>query len=175
MRYLVLMLLAALPAHADRYQRVADLNGNGVAETFVLTISDSDYATLTISGDGEELTTGPLVWYGLMSGVVPGLDLAPNGSLLVESGNEGIGRGRWNATLTIAYRDGAYRVVGYTRSWYDTIDRDNYGTCDLNLLTGKGFEKVGRGKEVAIRTATKALPVTDWVLFKSEPEACAGH
>lgn len=173
MRPLLLMLLAALPVQAETSQRSADLDGNGVAETFELAVSDLDHATLRIFGDGKDLSTGPLVWYGRMAGFTPRLEIAANGSLLVQSANEGLGRGRWNATLTVAWRDGAYRVVGYTLSWYDTLEPENFGTCDLNLLTGKGFLKLGDGPETAIRTTTRALPVTDWKLFTSEPAECS--
>lgn len=172
MRLAALFLLAAMPAHAETSRQTTDLNGNGVAETFTLTISDSDYATLSITGDGRDVTTGPFVWYGRMAGSEPSLDLAPNGSLLVHSANDGIGRGRWNAALTLAYRDGAYQVVGYTYQWRDTIDPQNYGTCDINLLTGKGFLTVAGGAEQWITTTTPALPVTEWTLYDSEPPEC---
>ena len=172
MRLAALFVLAALPASAEVSRLSADLDGNGVAETFTLTISDSDYATLSVTGDGKEVSTGPFVWYGRMAGFEPYLELAPSGSVLVYSGNEGIGRGRWNAALTLAFRDGAYRVAGYTYRWHDTIDHDNYGTCDINLLTGRGLLKKGDGPEEEIRTTAHALSVTEWTLHSSEPEEC---
>ncbi|MEO0357403.1 MAG: hypothetical protein AAF386_03740, partial [Pseudomonadota bacterium] len=77
-----------------------------------------------------------------------------------------------------AFRDGAYRVVGLTYNWFDTLDLNNGGTCDLNLITGQGIRRLaGRGQD----NYTLELPmpnVVDWradSLFRSGrdmPDMC---
>jgi hypothetical protein len=69
-----------------------------------------------------------------------GSELATNssGSLLVRQGSD-VGRGRWYRTITIAYRDGAYRLVGFTYYHFDTFN-GRTTSCDYNLLTGTGVK-----------------------------------
>lgn len=88
----------------------------------------------------------------------PIIAAAGNGSILVTTQNMGIGRGRWEQTLTIAYREGSFVVAGMTYSHFDTIDPDAQGSCDYNVLTGS-YEKDGKpGK-----TEGRRIGVSDWV------------
>ena len=102
----------------------------------------------------------------------PELALAENGSVQVISMNDSIGRDRWELTLTIAYRQDAYRVAGFTFRWRDTIENDNNGVCDLNLLTGRGLLSRNGGPETPIRTTQAPLPVTAWKDDMGPPPAC---
>lgn len=70
------------------------------------------------------------------------------GSLLIQSEND-LGRDRWTRTLTIAYRKGEYKVVGFTYSSYDAFNGKS-DECDYNLSTLKG---VRNGKQVKLSTA----------------------
>lgn len=92
-----------------------------------------------------------------MFGQDPHLEALANGSIAVHSENSGIGRDRWEQTLTLAYRNGAFIVAGYTYSHYDTLDPDAGGTCDYNVLTGKATvgSKERKNDPVTIR-------VEDW-------------
>lgn len=74
-----------------------------------------------------------------MFGQEPSVSTRENGSLLIGSQNSAIGRNRWEENLTVVYRDNQFIVAGFTYSYYDTLDPDANGACDLNLLTGKGI------------------------------------
>lgn len=150
----------------------SDLDGDGAAESFTLIDAGDNRAELRIEEAGVEVLTAPnIAWTGGI-GQQPELSLAPNGSVRLTSMNESIGRDRWRITLTIAYRDGAHRVAGYTYGWYDTLDPEANGTCDLNLLTGRGSLSKDGGAGRAIRTMMKPLPVTEWTMDIGPPAEC---
>ena len=161
MRHLVPLLFAAAPALAQGADRAsADLDGDGVAEIFTLTV-EADAATLVLDPGGARRSYPDIVWSGAMAGTVPHLEIAPNGSVLLISGNEAIGRDRWRQTLTIAYRQGDWRVAGFTYAWSDTLDPGSAGGCDLNLLTGSGTVTAGSGTR-EVRPTIGALPLAAW-------------
>jgi hypothetical protein len=99
-------------------------------------------------------------------GQEPELKALPNGSIQVITRNDAIGRDRWNQTLTLAYRNTDFIVAGFTYSYYDTLDTNNNGDCDLNVLTGKGIANVpdGKGgrKKVAVSIQPQFVPFKDW-------------
>ncbi|WP_283194789.1 hypothetical protein [Rhizobium sp. AN80A] len=92
-----------------------------------------------------------------MLGQDPSIEARPGGSIAVSSQNSAIGRSRWEQTLTIAYRDEQFVVAGYTYSYYDTLDTDDTGQCDYNILTGKVMAK---GKASTVEP--KTIAVGDW-------------
>ena len=106
-----------------------------------------------------------IVWRGGMAGQDPWLEISANNALLVYSHNESIGRNRWQAKLTIVFRDGRFVTAGYTNSYYDTLDPNGTGECDVNLLTGRGTHK-GKG----FRTKLGSLPVSQWTQDTFPPE-----
>jgi hypothetical protein len=96
-------------------------------------------------------------WSGAMWGTRPSLEVSGNGSLLIKSGNEAIGRGRWTLTLTVVYRNKDFVVAGLTRDVRDTLDLKAGGSCDLNLLTGKG-----KRNDKSVETKFPAIKLADW-------------
>lgn len=96
------------------------------------------------------------IWHGRFFGTHASLGQKENGSLLVHAENDAIGRFRWHQQLTIAYRDGQFKVVGVTYDAYDTIDLNSV-ECDYNLLTGKGTLN---GKNVDV--SLKPIPIGEW-------------
>lgn len=137
-----------------------DLDGNGTPETIRLLEAADQRADLDIDAPGgARLTVRGLLFSG-GPGQQAQLEAAPNGSLRVMSMNEAIGRHRWRETLTVVYRDGAFRIGGYTYSWYDTISNED-GQCDINLLTGRG-ELSRNGAAQAVEVARGAPALADW-------------
>lgn len=151
----------------------SDLDGDGAHEQFRLADFQNDgIADLLIDRPGRaQIVAGDVAWIGGI-GQQPELSLAPNGSVRLTSMNDAVGRSRWRLTLTIAYRRGAYRVAGYTYEWYDTIEIADNGTCDLNLLNGKGTLQIDGGPLRPIRTGMKARAITDWSDDIPIPRAC---
>ena len=127
----------------------------------------ADLYIFTDSGNGwdETVHAAGIVWRGGMYGQEPWMEANEHGSLKIYSENSAVGRNRWEQILTIAYRNGVFRVAGYTYSYYDTLDPDANGQCDVNLLTGKG---VLNGK--SFKTSLGALPVQDWTMDTRPPE-----
>jgi hypothetical protein len=99
-------------------------------------------------------------------GQEPELKALPNGSIQVITMNDAIGRDRWNQTLTLAYRNTDFIVAGFTYSYYDTLEPDNNGDCDLNVLTGKGIahKPDGKGGQIKLQISAKPefAPFKDW-------------
>lgn len=106
------------------------------------------------------------VFSGGMWGQQPSLEVAGNGSLIVKSMNESVGRARWELTLTVVYRHFEFLVAGITYSYRDTVDPEAGGNCDLNLLTGKGTRN-----DKPVKVTTKVINVADWSEERL-PEAC---
>jgi len=173
MRFLFIALLS-FPTFANAQQILdeitADFSGDGIADFATLTQDDEVSATLHLylgQPDGSFVlnTQAPaLVWSGpAVSGQQPVLQVSPYGSLLVTAMNEAIGRDRWYETLTIAWRRGGFLIAGYTYQWYDTLNVENTGKCDINLLNGKG--ELLRGERMGKQTFStnlRAMPVAEW-------------
>jgi hypothetical protein len=121
-----------------------------------LYLQDKEHALLRL------VTTAPgKVWgNGRLDGMYgqdPSIEALPGGSIAVHSQNSAIGRNRWEQTLTIAYRNDQFVVAGYTYSDYDTIDNDDNGQCDYNVLTGR-VSRDGKASKVDGKT----IAITYW-------------
>ena len=129
----------------------------------------ADLYIYTDAGEGwkQAVHARDIVWRGGMYGQEPSMEAQEHGSLKIISENSAVGRDRWEQVLTIAYRGGEFRVAGFTYSYYDTLDPDANGQCDVNLLTGKG---VLNGK--AFKTTLEAMPAQNWTMDTRPPE-CA--
>lgn len=92
-----------------------------------------------------------------MAGRQPSISATANGSIIVTSHNDSVGRDRWEQKLTIAYRNFDFVVAGYTYNSYDTLDPENVTNCDFNVLTGKA-ERNGE----TLRVAPQMVTLNDW-------------
>lgn len=88
-----------------------------------------------------------------LAGTESSISVSSKGSLQINQQNESVGRNRFSRTLTVSYRNGQYVISGYTYSYRDTITTEG-GSCDYNLLTGKGQRN---GRNVSISTKAPAL------------------
>lgn len=174
----------AFPARAETpaYQKVLsavtlDFTGAGAQDRAVLVQNDNSGADLYLylvkddtKGDGDlalAQTKAGIAFSGGMWGQLPSLETNGKGSLLVKSMNDSVGRDRWSQTLTIVYRDKQFLIGGISYTARDTLDPKAGGTCELNLLTGKGLRngKPVQGKPAPIRLA-------DWADDKL-PKECS--
>lgn len=152
-----------------------DLDQDGFAEVFALIGRDDGEADLLIAAPNRTVLNENMMWTGAMAGQEADLGIAANGSILLTARNDSIGRNRWSLTLTIAYRDNTYKVAGMTYRWYDTLDLENSGECDVNLLSGRGFLTKGDGPQQPITTQKGGVPVAKWsedILWQSP---CGGN
>lgn len=106
---------------------------------------DEDHAVYIYLNDGDtnhlklKTVVPNKVWGDLtMAGRAPSIAALENGSILITTHNDSVGRDRWEQKLTIAYRNFDFAVAGYTYASYDTLIPDNAVNCDFNVLTGKG-------------------------------------
>lgn len=120
---------------------VEDYNG---CEQVILLASETepDRADLIVLTDWRTdpasaplLVARSIAFNGSMWGMAPALEQAENGSLRLTSQQTGIGRFPWQQTLTIAHRDGAFILAGFSYGSYDRM-AGHRGSCDVNLLTG---------------------------------------
>jgi hypothetical protein len=119
-------------------------------------LRDKDHELLKLVAAAPKKVWGSFSLDGVF-GQEPSIKALPNGSIAVHSQNSSIGRDRWEQTLTVAYRNSAFIVAGYTYSYYDTLDPDSNGPCDYNVLTGK-VTKNGKDSKTDPRT----VKIEDW-------------
>lgn len=152
----------------------ADWNRDGIDDNAVLVESEAepDQVSLLVylseSANKTRLAVNKknLVWRGAMYGTQPSLSLNPQGSLVIASGNDAIGRGRWQQKITAMYDDSSFVVAGYTYTYRDTLDLAAGGTCDVNFLTRRGVRNNNE-----FRINTKPLKLADWT-EDSAPKEC---
>lgn len=156
--------LAANAASASATLR-ADLDHDGTPETFSLIDKGESLTSLTITRLGKPIIIAHNIAWSLEPAT---LTLAANGSLLVNTSHIGVGRSPHEQTLTIAYRRGAYQVVGITRGNWDRIEPDKSTSCDINLLTGRGTVN-----NRPVRRAAIAKPIVAWKWDQQLPRGCA--
>jgi hypothetical protein len=143
----------------------ADWNGDGAFDRALLLTSETepDQADLLVylseSSQAMRLAVSKknIAWRGTMWGTQPALAITGRGSLVITSGNQAIGRNRWTQKLTVAYRDNAFIVAGYTYTERDTLAPGSHSSCDINFLTGRG---VKNKKPFSI--PARAIALTDW-------------
>ncbi len=173
MRILIAFLLfLPITAFAQEFTTTlsADLTGDGLRDHVELTQnSETLDADLNIwvrqtNGDLKLRANAPsVVWVGGI-GQKPELSVTAHGSLQVHSMNDSIGRNRWHQTLTLAWRNKAFVMAGYTYDSYDTLDLDLSIGCDVNLLNGKGERLTGANHDIKtnFRTQSRGGPIDDW-------------
>ncbi len=145
----------------------SDWNGDGAFDRAILIESDLEsnqvdlliYLSESSSSSNMRLAAGKknIVWRGGMWGTQPTLEINAQRSLVITSGNDAIGRNRWNQKLTLLYRDKSFVIAGYTRIERDTIDPNFSSSCDVNFLTNKGFKN-----KKPFMISTKAVDLKDW-------------
>jgi hypothetical protein len=149
----------------------AEWNEDGAADRAVLVANEDAFdlyiflSTDAVDERALAVEALGLGWRGAMWGTQPALDLTDRQALKVHSGNEAIGRNRWQETLTILYRQGRFVVGGYTYVARDTLDLDYQYACDVNLFTGKG---VFNGQAFTT-DAAGAVPVEIWSTDEAPP------
>ncbi|MEP2980769.1 MAG: hypothetical protein ABJO86_14860 [Lentilitoribacter sp.] len=140
------------------------LNINEGEQFDVLFFLSDEYGRLALKHHVPDMVWGS----SAMFGQEPWVSKTQNGSIIVGSQNSAIGRNRWEQKLTIAYRNDKLVVAGFTYSYYDTLDPDAYGGCDLNLLNGKGFKN-----EKPVRFDINVMTVAEYALGNQNlPEFC---
>jgi hypothetical protein len=154
-----------------------DFNDDGYTDRAILIEDEAPEARLVIytaTQDGMDSGTElkEPVWSGFIHGQFAQLHTIGRNSLSVISSNQSIGRNRWTQHLTIAYRRNAYRVVGFTYDFYDTLDAANNGSCDVNYLSGQADIRYGQNKS-NMQHAYKAIPIKEWTVDQV-PDACFG-
>ena len=173
-----LLLLLAAPASAQPYVHAslnADLDGDGRAELAAV-VGERDIGLGVWAEDPdtyrmELLAYGPAMGWTQM-GEDARLEVTEAGSLRLITSNYGIGRNKWEQILTVAWRDGAFRIAGLTHSAFDSLDPEVGGrVCDINLLTGDGVSNYPfGGAEHPVRIDTPAPRIEDW-----QPEDFTRH
>jgi hypothetical protein len=98
------------------------------------------------------------VWGGPMYGQTPGLEPRSDTSFVITSENTAIGRGAWSAGVTVAWRGGEWVVAGFTWSFFDRVDPDALGRCDVNLLAGT-WEREDGATRTSGRDGPRAFPL----------------
>lgn len=158
---------------------IGDWNKDGREDLALLAVTDRDDMQVGLyvylrgaETDGRLLTlvlTVPdKIWgarggEGGAFGQEPSIKALANGSIAITTQNFGIGRERWEHTLSLAYRDGRFLVAGLTFSSFDSLQEEEPLTCDLNLLTGRGIVN-----DKPVRFAPLSLTFDRWETTSGE-------
>ena len=170
MRLISILLFFPSAIAAQEITRLnADLTGDGVPDRAILALDPggegADLLIYVPNSDGQlalHTKTKSMIWVG-QGGEGPELSVNPHGSLLIHSINDSIGRYRWRQTLTVAWRDDTFVLAGFSYHWYDGHDPERGGTCDVNLLSGKGVRTRGTFlREISFHTKSRGGPIADW-------------
>lgn len=145
---------------------MGDVNGDGTQDLAVLTLPhekslDVGFALYlrdpSLHGLRRSVSVPQVFWGSTSAGRHPAIRILSNGALQVSSENMAVGRSHWEKTHTLALRAGQLLVVGFRYAFYDTLEHEHAGRCDLNLLTGKGMRNE---KPFAVQPSRVSL--VDW-------------
>ena len=147
---LFLLLIAPMPATAQDSgvpRLVAaisgDWNGDEQLDAATITVDDHGGNVFTLyRGDAVDglrplVTLTDVIWSGTMAGTLPAFEPRSETAFAIYSQQTAVGRNPWHQHVTVAFRDGDYRVAGFDYSTYDRIDPGHSGDCSVNLLTGR--------------------------------------
>jgi len=145
---LLLALLAPLPGQAQDTTvppvaaLVLDWNQDAAPDAVWLTRGSEHSADVHIRMGGADgphpvLTIPGAVYFGSWIGQAPGLEALTDTSFAMTSEQTGHGPTPWMARVTVAFRNGGLMVTGYSHDYYDRLDPEHWGSCDVNLLTGE--------------------------------------
>lgn len=146
---------------------LGDVDGNGSKDLVTLTLPDRSAAnevgiavylrTASLPALRKAIALPARFWGTSSAGQQPEVAILQNRSITVHTQNTGFGRSHWERTYTLSWRQGELIVAGFTYAFYDTLDHDQFGRCDLNLLTGRGVRN-----EKAIVTGGRRVLLADW-------------
>ena len=139
-----------------------DWNGDDVADAVILMQGPYDAADVHVFRGGFRgleplLVASDAVYSGSMGGQTPSLEALTPTSFAINSEQIGMGRTPWMQRITVAYRGGDFVVAGFTYDFYDRLDLEHYGHCDVNLLTGD-YEKTNGPSDGQHMTEDDAEP-----------------
>jgi hypothetical protein len=156
--------------HDRGVTRIAgDFDGDGRVE--VAEVSAGETVRLVIREGARVEAEAPAIAWLPGVGEGPWISVNPQGSLVVEVGHFGIGRSKWEMRVTVAHRDGAWRVAGLDLGGFDALTPGSDMVCEVNLLTGRGTVAAG-GAVRKVAGPRPAPPVADWT--EDDPLALCG-
>lgn len=146
---------------------MGDINGDGRQDLAILTLptgkSSNDVGIAVYLRDPalpalKRTILLPARFWGTSSaGQQPEITILENRSITVHTENMAFGREHWERTYTLAWRNAQLIVAGFTYTFNDTLDHDQAGSCDLNLLTGRGIRN-----GVQFATGSQRINLVDW-------------
>jgi len=163
-------LLNGLNYKADGGKFRAEIRSNDDCDLSIYDISNPSNPVLLVQKIGF-LTCTPRT-------DVERLKITTKGSLQVIAtwAESGVGRDRWDETVTIVHRDGKILVAGYTYKWRDSIEGDNH-SCDVNYLSGREevVDQYGSGHPIETHHLKITIPIPllkDWDIAKDQTQRC---
>ncbi len=144
-----------------------DWNGDGVVDAalilgpsqdgedagLALYLSDSDTGRLELSAWHPRILWGNRAMFGQE----PSLLLDDLGRLVVVTQNTAIGRNRWQQSLTLRW-DQSWQVDAFSYDYFDTLDLEHQGRCDLDFIAQSATVVRGESQEQEVFELAAAPP-----------------
>lgn len=121
----------------------ADWTGDGHLDAALIIRAEDGMADLVMLTGGGPAGLEPAgraeaaIFAGPMAGQTPSLAPRTDSSFVLHIEQSAIGRTPWETEMTIAWRGGRFVVAGFTHRFYDRLDPERQGHCDVNLLNGR--------------------------------------
>ena len=141
--------------------------------------SDNDYMLIILADAagpggslGEIARFENAAWGGVgdFYGNRPSVAFTDAGSLQLRSGNDAVGRNRWQQIATLVWRGDTVILAGYTYFERDTLKENSEFGCDINLLTGRAEVTNASGKQM-INVDDRQMPFAQWIA-QGQPNLC---
>lgn len=177
------LLFPALAAAAPREQVRHDWNSDGFIDKAELSYNnEDDSVALHVSfgrrGGGFSVPTIANSFAGSspMIGDPAHIKLNAAKSIVVTSSHIGIGRSKYEANTTVAFRQGQMRVIGYQISRWDSLDPEAATSCDVNFNTGRAIVlDAGKEKSRNVRHRLVPVPIRNWKLLPELRGVCPAY
>lgn len=133
----------------------ADWTGDGHLDAALIIRAEDGMADLVMLTGGGPAGLEPVaraqaaIFAGPMAGQTPSLAPRTDTSFVLHTEQSAVGRTPWESEMTIAWRGGRFVVAGFTHRFYDRMDPERQGRCDVNLLNGRYELDYSPGTDIA--------------------------
>lgn len=151
-----------------------DWDKDGKKDKAVLLQNDSDADLYISTSQGKQFVAKAIVTSEPDIGDPAHLEISKTGGIIVEFSHMGIGRGKREGKVTIAYRNDNFVISGFTDNEWDSLDPNAATSCDVNFLSGLADVGTVRGKQ-RIKHNIGPVNLNKWQMFETTEKICPSN